>query len=84
MFFSSERHGRRLASWKIIAISGFGRVIGVPSRVMRPEVRSWRPAIDQSNVVLPQPEGPMMQRNSPSRTSMETLSRACTGPVLVL
>ena len=35
-----------------------------------------RPAIDQSKVVLPQPEGPMMQRNSPSRTSTETSSSA--------
>ena len=46
----------------------------------RPLVRSCSPAIDHSSVVLPQPDGPRMQRNSPSRTSSEPCSSACTDP----
>ena len=46
MFFSSVRHGSRLASWKIIAICGCGRVIGSPSRrdLARPSARAGRPS----------------------------------------
>ena len=39
MFFSSVRQGRRLASWKIIAICGCGRVIGSSPRRIRPPVK---------------------------------------------
>ena len=79
-FLSRLRHGKRLASWKITAISGCGLVMTSLPSLMRPAVRSCSPAIDHSRVVFPQPEGPRMQRNSPSRTSSDTLSSACTDP----
>src|SRR5450631_2734285 len=39
-----------------------------PPRKIWPEVGSSSPAIMRSVVVLPQPEGPSRQKNSPSRT----------------
>ena len=46
-------------------------------------VSACSPAIDHSSVVLPQPDGPMTQTNSPSRTSIENRSSACTRPLRV-
>src|SRR5258707_1125369 len=40
-------------------------VISSPPRRMRPEDGSSRPAIMRKVVVLPQPEGPSRQKNSP-------------------
>src|SRR5947207_5757553 len=44
------------------------QVTSSPPRWIRPRVGSSRPAIMRSVVVLPQPEGPSRQKNSPSLT----------------
>jgi len=51
-----------------------------PSIRMRPPVGSIRPATMRSTVVLPQPEGPSSEMNSPSLTDSETEEAAtCPG-----
>lgn len=47
-------------------------VISLPSRRMDPSVGNSKPAIIRSKVVLPQPLGPRIERNSPERISRET------------
>src|ERR1700730_475492 len=58
-------------SWNTNAMSRCDARLNVtsssPSR-MRPDVGNSRPAIMRSVVVLPQPEGPSRQKNSPLRT----------------
>jgi hypothetical protein len=43
-----------------------------PSSVIEPEVRSLKPAMARSSVVLPQPLGPRSVKNSPRSTETET------------
>src|SRR5262245_40085796 len=43
---------------------------------MRPAVAAISPSTTDRNVVLPQPEGPTIERNSPSITSRSTPSSA--------
>src|SRR4029077_9121647 len=45
-----------------------------------PDVGCWRSAITRSIVVLPQPEGPMKETNSPSATCKLTLENASICP----
>src|SRR6476659_4579991 len=47
---------------------------------MRPSVGSSKPAIIRRHVVLPDPDGPSIEKNSPSRTSRSTPSTATTSP----
>jgi len=47
---------------------------------MRPESGSSKPAITRSVVVLPDPEGPSIVKNSPASTSSDSLSTATTSP----
>src|SRR6266478_959597 len=58
-------------SWNTNAMSRWDARLNVtsspPSRI-RPDVGNSRPAIMRSVVVLPQPEGPSRQKNSPLRT----------------
>src|SRR6185295_14484985 len=54
--------------------------IGCSSISSSPEVGSSKPASMRSNVVLPQPEGPSREKNSPRRMSNDTSSTALTGP----
>src|SRR3954447_13363924 len=51
-----------------------------PSSRMRPEVGNSSPAIIRSVVVLPQPEGPSRQKNSPSSTMKLELCTATNSP----
>src|SRR5262245_1849357 len=51
-----------------------------PLSVTRPVSGSSNPAIMRSEVVLPQPDGPSSEKNSPRATSMVTLSTAATLP----
>ncbi len=53
-------------------------VTSPPRSRMRPELGSSKPAIMRSVVVLPQPDGPSIEKNSPSRISNETSSTATT------
>ena len=56
-----------------------GRVTGRPATRISPAEGASRPAIMSSSVLLPQPDGPRTDRNSPSPTSSETPSSAWTG-----
>jgi hypothetical protein len=51
-----------------------------PSIRMRPSVGVSKPASMRSRVVLPQPDGPSRQKNSPSSMVRETLSTATMRP----
>jgi hypothetical protein len=57
-----------------------GRLTARPSTAITPDVGRMRPAMSMASVVLPQPEGPTIERNSPPRTSNEMPSRARTSP----
>src|SRR5947208_1577931 len=48
-----------------------------------PDDGSTKPAIARSKVVLPQPLGPRIERNSPRRMSRLTPSSAVTGPYIL-
>ncbi len=48
---------------------GFSRVMSLPSTTIVPAVGSSKPATMRSTVVLPQPEGPRKETNSPCSTS---------------
>src|SRR5262249_24038757 len=50
----------------------------------RPESGNSKPAIMRSEVVLPQPEGPSREKNSPAAMSSVTSSTATTRPSKVL
>ncbi|MCY1308911.1 hypothetical protein D9M70_589540 [compost metagenome] len=56
------------------------RVSSVPSSRIVPAVGASKPAIIRSTVVLPEPEGPSIEKNSPLAMSMSTWSTAVTLP----
>ena len=68
MLRSTVSQGNSAASWKSSA--------GRPSTEIVPLAGRSRPAMRLSSVVLPQPDAPTRQRNSPARTSREMRSRA--------
>jgi len=51
-----------------------------PSTAMEPLVGLSKPAIMRSSVVLPQPDGPSSEKNSPSRMVSEASSSALNAP----
>ena len=53
-----------------------GATTGLPSRRIRPSVSGSSPSRQYRNVVLPQPLGPTMARNSPDWTPTEHRSSA--------
>ena len=55
-------------------------VTSAPWRRTRPAVGISNPAIIRSVVVLPDPDGPSIEKNSPSRTSRSMPSTATTSP----
>ena len=59
-------------------LSGGSWVTSWPRSRMRPPVGSSKPPIMRSVVVLPQPDGPSSEKNSPAPTSSETPSTART------
>ena len=59
--------------------NGGWRVTSAPWSRIRPSVGSSKPAIIRSVVVLPEPDGPSIEKNSPSRTSRSMPSTATTG-----
>ena len=63
--------GRRLAGMPSI---------GWPSTEIEPLVGLSKPAIMRSSVVLPQPDGPSSEKNSPSRMVSEASSSALNAP----
>ena len=61
-------------------LSGGSSVTSRPRSSIRPLVGSSKPPIIRSVVVLPQPDGPRSEKNSPARISRDTRSTASTGP----
>ena len=59
-------------------LSGGSEVTSRPRRRIRPPVGSSKPPIIRRVVVLPQPDGPSSEKNSPLTTSSETPSTART------
>ena len=59
---------------------GETQVTSSPSRKTRPESASSNPAITRSVVVLPQPLGPSIEKNSPAGISRVTSLTARTSP----
>jgi hypothetical protein len=51
-----------------------------PVSTTRPSSGSSKPAIIRSEVVLPHPDGPSKEKNSPGATSIVTLSTATVAP----
>src|ERR1700722_5131960 len=64
------------ACWKTTARPAAGPITRAPSTVISPESGCRKPAIEDSRVLCPQPEGPMMVRNSPVSTLTLTPSSA--------
>ena len=58
--------------------NGGRAVTSAPPRKTRPAVGSSKPAIIRSTVVLPEPDGPSIEKNSPSRISRSRSSTAVT------
>jgi hypothetical protein len=61
------RQGSSDGAWKAMPEIFSGPVTGSPSIVMRPFVGCFSPVVSFMKVDLPQPEGPTMAMNSPSR-----------------
>src|SRR3569623_2517208 len=76
-------HGNTPYSWKITPRSGPGLVTGLPSSSTRPFVGCTKPPRMFIIVVLPQPEGPMTETNSPCAMSKLTPSTTRIGPSAV-
>ena len=67
--------GKSARCWKTIdtgRLLGGTPIIDLPLIRRSPEVGDWNPAIMRSSVVLPQPEGPRMEKNDPCGTSKLT------------
>ena len=76
-------HGKTPYSWKITPRSGPGPSTGSWSSRTWPRVGLTKPPTMLSSVVLPQPDGPMIETNSPWRTSRSTPSTTRIGPAAV-
>ena len=61
-------------------LSGGAFVTSTPRSSIRPAVGSSKPPIIRRVVVLPQPDGPSSEKNSPDRISSEMSSTARTSP----
>ena len=55
-------------------------VIACPSMKISPSLGNSKPAIMRRSVVLPQPEGPSSEKNSPWRIAISAASTAVTSP----
>ena len=59
---------------------GGASVMSFPSSQMRPESGRSKPPSIRSKVVLPQPDGPRREKNSPFLMENETSSTAVSAP----
>ena len=66
--------------WNTMPRSAPGPFTGSPSTVTLPAVGFRKPATALSKVDLPQPDGPMMETNSPGRTTRSVSSTAGMAP----
>jgi hypothetical protein len=60
--------------------SALGLATGSPSTATSPRVGLRKPATALSSVDFPQPDGPMMETNSPGSTWIEASRTASTAP----
>src|SRR5262249_26019261 len=74
------RHGNVDSSWNTIPIDLCGPEMVSPATLTMPSYPFRRPPITLNRVDLPQPEGPMTDRNSPGLTPNDPLSTAVIGP----
>src|SRR5436190_18518668 len=83
MFLVTDMFGNNEYDWKTMPklrerAGVFVR--SLPSRLTSPESGGSSPAITRSSVVLPQPDGPRKQTNSPASMARLTSSSATTLP----
>ena len=76
-------HGNNEYCWKTMPRSALGRSTGSSSTVTLPRVGFRNPATALSSVDFPQPDGPMMETNSPGFTRIDAFDTASTGPFMV-
>src|SRR4051812_25304726 len=74
---NTVRQGNRLSFWNTKPRSPPGRCTARPSSKTSPELAGSRPATIRRKVVLPQPEGPTTEMNSPRSTSRLMSCSAC-------
>ena len=70
------RHGNSPSCWNTKPRSGPGRSTWWPSTHTSPRVGGRRPSTIRSSVVLPQPEAPTREMNSPASTCSDTSRKA--------
>ena len=78
-FCQTVSHGSSVACWNTTPTSAVGPSMVVPASENVPASARSRPASRRSSVLLPQPDGPTRQTNSPSSTAMSRWSSASTG-----
>ena len=66
MLCCTVRQGSSPNSWNTIARSVPGPLMRLPFSVSSPELGLIKPSRTLRNVLLPQPDGPTTDRNSPS------------------
>ncbi len=79
------RHAYSAGAWKTYPYARLRRACSAltPLTVTRPAVGVARSAMTRISVVLPHPEGPMKDTNSPRRICRSMLSSAVTGASVV-
>src|SRR6266851_8329234 len=77
---NTVRHGNRLSLWNTKPRSPPGPCRARPSSSTSPELAGSRPAMMRRNVVLPQPEGPTTEMNSPRSTASSMPRSASRSP----
>jgi hypothetical protein len=83
MLSSTLRQGSSTALWNTMPTSFCGPLMGLPASVSVPPLMGSRPATIFSSVLLPQPEGPTTETNSPSRMAKSSGLSDSTGPSLL-
>src|SRR4029077_13034479 len=79
-FSTTVRQGKVDSSWNTMPMAACGPLIGAPAIVTRPWKLSINPPMMLNRVDLPQPDGPMIDTNSPSRTAKAMRSSAASEP----
>jgi hypothetical protein len=81
MLAVTVRHGSRPACWKAMPYSWSSRACRavLPKTLTVPAVGASRSAMSRRSVLLPHPDGPMSETNSPGATVTLTSLRAAMG-----
>src|ERR1700722_6448477 len=86
MLATTSRFSQSARSWKTVAMPrssaalGFGKVTGLPLKVIVPPLGGWTPARILTSVDLPAPLSPTSATTSPARTSRSMSVNAETAP----